>query len=176
MQILWTITLKLVILALGVGMGSAENLVRTQSWSYIADTVMGGVSQGSAVYVKKEVSIRLSGIVSTKNNGGFIQVRTNIGPIGSNEKKGIRMEVKGNDETYNIHLRNGSSRLPWQYYAAEFMAPNNWVTVEIPFSNFKKSSTLMKTKMDPTSLKSLGVVAYGKDYKADIFIRKVELY
>jgi len=34
----------------------------------------------------------------------------------------------------------------------------------------------MKTKMDPTSLKSLGVVAYGKDYKADIFIRKVELY
>ena len=79
MQILWTITLKLVILALGVGMGSAENLVRTQSWSYIADTVMGGVSQGSAVYVKEEVSIRLSGIVSTKNNGGFIQVRTNIG-------------------------------------------------------------------------------------------------
>lgn len=92
------------------------------------------------------------------------------------KKKGIRMEVKGNNETYNIHLRNGSSRLPWQYYAAEFVAPNNWVTVEIPFSNFKKSSTLMKTKMDPTSLKSLGVVAYGKDYKADIFIRRVELY
>jgi len=56
------------------------------------------------------------------------------------------------------------------------MAPNNWVTIELPFSNFKKSSTFMKTKMDPASLKSLGVVAYGRDYIADILIRKIELY
>ena len=155
MQVLKTITLTLAFLAPGVGMGSAENLVETQSWSYIADTVMG---------------------VSTKNNGGFIQVRTSINPSVSKGKKGILVEVKGNNEAYNIHLRNSSSRLPWQYYAAEFMSPDYWVTIELPFSNFKKSSTLMKTKMDPNSLKSLGVVAYGRDYKADILIRKIELY
>ena len=176
MQVLKTITLTLAFLAPGVGMGSAENLVKTQSWSYIADTVMGGVSEGSAGYVEEGGSIRLFGTVSTKKNGGFIQVRTNINPSVSKGKKGILVEVKGNNEAYNIHLRNSSSRLPWQYYAAEFMSPDYWVTIELPFSNFKKSSTLMKTKMDPNSLKSLGVVAYGRDYKADILIRKIELY
>ena len=176
MQVLKTIIFIAAVLALGVGMSSAENLVKTQSWSYVADTVMGGVSKGSASYVEKGASIRLSGTVSTKNNGGFIQVRTNMNPSVSLGKNGIRIEVKGNNETYNVHLRNGSSRLPWQYYAVEFMAPNNWVTIELPFSNFKKSSTFMKTKMDPASLKSLGVVAYGKDYKADVLIRKIELY
>ena len=157
-------------------MGSAENLVKTQSWAYISDTVMGGVSEGYAGYVEEGASIRLSGTVSTKNNGGFIQVRTSMNPVGVKGKKGILIQVKGNNEIYNIHLRNGSSKLPWQYYAAEFIAPNNWVTIELPFSNFKRSSTLMKTYMDPTSLKSLGVVAYGRDFTADILIRKIELY
>ncbi len=157
-------------------MSGAENLVKTQSWSYIDDTVMGGVSDGFAGYVKEGAFIRLTGTVSTKNNGGFIQVRTNISTGVSRGKKGIIVEVKGNNETYYIHLKNRSSRLPWQYYAAEFMAPDNWMTIELPFSKFKKSSTLMKTKMDSKSLKSLGVVAYGRDYRADILIRKIELY
>ena len=176
MQVLKTIILTTTVLALGVGMGSAENLVKTQSWAYIADTVMGGVSEGYAGYVEEGASIRLSGKVSTKNNGGFIQVRTSITPVGLKGKKGIRIQVKGINEIYNIHLRNGSSRLPWQYYAAEFMAPDNWVTIELPFSNFQKSSTFMKTKLDPTSLKSLGVVAYGREYIADIHIKMIELY
>ena len=176
MHVLKILVLAAAFLAAGVGMGSAENLVNTQSWEYIADTVMGGVSEGSAGYVEEEASIRLSGTVSTKNNGGFIQVRTSITSVDLKEKKGIRIQVKGNNEIYNIHLRNGSSRLPWQYYAAEFMAPDNWVTIELPFSTFKKSSTFMKTSMDPTSLKSVGVVAYGRDYIADILIRNIELY
>ena len=176
MQILKTMIFTLAALVLGGGMISAENLVKTQSWSYIADTVMGGVSEGSAGFEGEVASIRLSGTVSTKNNGGFIQVRTNMGPSTSRGKKGIRIEVKGNNEFYNIHLRNSSSRLPWQYYSSEFLAPDTWITIELPFSNFKKSSNLMKTKMDPNSLKSLGVVAYGRDYRADILIRKIEIY
>ena len=176
MQFLKTTILTTAVLALGVGMGSAENLVKTQSWAYIADTVMGGVSEGSAGYVEDGAWIRLIGTVSTKNNGGFIQVRTSMAPVGLNEKKGIRIQVKGNNEIYSIHLRNSSSRLPWQYYAAEFMAPDNWITIELPFASFRKSSTLMKTNMDSTTIKSLGVVAYGRDYTADILIKKIELY
>ena len=176
MHILKIMVLTSAFLAAGVGFGNAENLVKTQSWAYIADTVMGGVSEGSAVYVEEEASIRLSGTVSTKNNGGFIQVRTSLTPVGLNGNEGIRIQVKGNNEVYSIHLRNSSCRLPWQYYAAEFIAPDNWTTIELPFANFKKSSTLMKTNMDSTTLKSLGVVAYGRDYTADILIRKIEFY
>ena len=176
MHVLKIMILTAAVLATGLSMGSAENLVKTQSWAYIADTVMGGVSEGSAGYVEEEASIRLTGTVSTKNNGGFIQVRTSMNPSALTEKKGIRIQVKGNNEIYSIHLRNSSTRLPWQYYSADFMAPDNWIKIELPFENFRKSSTLMKTNMDSTSLKSLGVVAYGRDYKADILIRKIELY
>ena len=55
----------------------AENLIESGSWIYFADNVMGGISVGSSEYVIEASgkAIRLYGEVSTKNNGGFIQVR-----------------------------------------------------------------------------------------------------
>ena len=49
-------------------------------WTFISDSVMGGVSTGSIVYEMKEgYSVAyMSGDVSTKNNGGFIQARRNL--------------------------------------------------------------------------------------------------
>ena len=50
------------------------------NWSAISDNVMGGVSEVNA-YEMDDGSIkfyRLEGSVSTKNNGGFIQIRTNV--------------------------------------------------------------------------------------------------
>ena len=46
-----------------------KNLVYAINWAYLADTVMGGVSQGSAEFAAG--ALRLTGQVSTKNNGGF---------------------------------------------------------------------------------------------------------
>ena len=47
-------------------------------WEYISDQVMGGVSEGEVEILRRcFISLRLSGNVSTKNNGGFIQVRSN---------------------------------------------------------------------------------------------------
>ena len=62
----------------------AKNLVYENNWAYLADTVMGGVSQGSAEF--DAGALRLTGQVSTKNNGGFIQVRTRIDPNDSKKK------------------------------------------------------------------------------------------
>ena len=50
---------------------SAKNLVYENNWAYLADTVMGGVSRGGAEF--SAGVLRLTGQVSTKNNGGFIQ-------------------------------------------------------------------------------------------------------
>ena len=49
-------------------------------WQYISDQTMGGVSNGQAVLDKDGDMIfaRLTGNVSTANNGGFIQIRTNF--------------------------------------------------------------------------------------------------
>ena len=54
---------------------------------------MGGVSTGKAE-IKKEGDnffLRLSGNVSTKNNGGFIQVRSDIDDLADNFK-GLRLK------------------------------------------------------------------------------------
>ena len=47
-----------------------------EDWEYISDQVMGGVSVGKVEILNdNKLFLRLSGDVSTKNNGGFIQVR-----------------------------------------------------------------------------------------------------
>ena len=153
---------------------SAKNLVYENNWAYLADTVMGGVSRGSAEF--SNGALRLTGQVSTKNNGGFIQVRTRIDPTETSEKVGVKIKVKGNGEVYYLHIRNASARLPWHYYTANFQTSEKWKEIVIPFNNFEKSATFMPRKLNAETIKTLGVVAYGKDHEADVTIAKLEFY
>ena len=152
----------------------AKNLVYENNWAYLADTVMGGVSQGGAVF--SAGALRLTGQVSTKNNGGFIQIRTRVDPTLAVGKSGIKIKVKGNGDVYYIHVRNASARLPWQYYTASFQTSEKWKDIAIPFDEFEKSATLMPRKLKPASIKTIGLVAYGKDHDADVSIANLEFY
>ena len=153
---------------------NAKNLVYENNWAYLADTVMGGVSQGGAEF--SAGALRLTGQVSTKNNGGFIQVRTRIDPIETKGKTGIKIKVKGNGDVYYLHIRNASARLPWHYYTANFSTSEKWKEVKIPFDLFEKSATFMPKKLNPDTIKTIGLVAYGKDHKADVSIATLEFY
>ena len=153
---------------------SAKNLVYENNWAYLADTVMGGVSRGGAEF--SAGALRLTGKVSTKNNGGFIQVRTRIDPTETVGKSGIKIKVKGNGDVYYFHVRNASARLPWQYYTASFKTSEKWKDITISFDEFEKSATLMPRKLKPESIKTIGLVAYGKDHKADVSIANLEFY
>ena len=101
----------------------SKNLVHENNWAYLSDTVMGGVSQGSAQF--SSGALRLTGKVSTKNNGGFIQVRTRVNSNEAKGKIGIKIKVKGNGDIYYLHVRNASSRLPWHYYTMSFDTSDN---------------------------------------------------
>src|SRR6056300_434160 len=105
----------------GTSMAYAENLVDGRKWSYFADTVMGGISTGEGEYDNQASALHLQGNVSTANNGGFIQIRTELNEGVAPNFTGISLKVKGNGATYFVHLRNGASILPWQYYSAEFV-------------------------------------------------------
>ena len=157
---------------------NAENLITSGKWIYFADNVMGGISEGKSEYVtvSSGKAIRLYGKVSTENNGGFIQVRMpySIGRLTNYE--GIKIKMRGNGEEYYLHIRNKSSRLPWQYYQAPFKSDIAWKELKIPFKQFKKSSNFMKSAFDHNSIKTIAIVAYGKDYNADITVSKLELY
>ena len=84
------------LLALINGGAMADNLIKTGQWAYLADTVMGGISKGTAQFEDQGTSqvIRLSGEVSTANNGGFIQVRSPVVWEAAKGKTGIKLMVK----------------------------------------------------------------------------------
>ena len=156
----------------------AENLIKTGQWSYLADTVMGGVSEGSAEFINSgsDKTIRLTGEVSTANNGGFIQVRSSVPWELAKGKIGIRLKIKGNGDQYYLHIRNSSTRLPWHYYQQSFETTATWQEIKIPFQSFIKSSSLMQTVIRQRTIKTIGIVAYGKNHTADLSVISLEFY
>ena len=172
------IAISLAIFINWIEVSVAQNLITSGRWVYLADTVMGGVSEGSAniIDTPNGKAIKLSGKVSTQNNGGFIQVRVSMPKGVATEFKGIKLKVKGNNDEYFVHIRNSSSKLPWHYYSKSFIAKNEWQIIELPFSDFSRSSSFIRKKMKIESIKTIGLVAYGKDYNADVSFLDVSFY
>lgn len=147
-------------------------------WQFIADTVMGGVSTGQVEFVQGEgdAYARMTGRVSTENNGGFIQFRMELPRPLPKDAVGLRLVVRGNDQRYFVHLRTSGTLLPWQYYQAGFDATQQWSEVRLPFKNFKASGRLLRTIPKPETLRSIGIVAFGRDHQAEIDVREVAYY
>ena len=147
-------------------------------WQFFTDQVMGGKSNGKLEFFSEENNhfARMTGDVSIKNNGGFIQFRADIIEKFDNSFKGIKLKVRGNNQNYFIHIRTTGSVLPWQYYDKEFFASNEWNEVELNFSDFKKSSTFMRKKFKASSIKTIGIVAYGREHKAKIEVSEISIY
>jgi hypothetical protein len=147
-------------------------------WRFIADTVMGGVSTGNVSFLQEneDTHARMTGNVSTQNNGGFIQFRMKLPSPLPKSAVGLRLVVRGNDQQYFVHLRTSGTLLPWQYYGAGFEVNLKWAEVRVPFEAFKASGSLLRTVPRPESLKSVGIVAFGRDHKAEIDVREVSYY
>lgn len=147
-------------------------------WRFFADTVMGGVSTGQVAFVSEddETHAHMTGVVSTQNNGGFIQIRMNLPEALAHETTGVRLIVRGNDQRYFVHLRTSGTVLPWHYYQAGFDVTHDWSEVLLPFTEFEASGRLLRSVPRPESLKSIGIVAYGRDHVAEIDVREVGFY
>jgi hypothetical protein len=157
--------------------GSFEIQPETR-WRFFADTVMGGVSSGQVVFEKdgEGAYAHMTGRVSTANNGGFIQIRTELPDAAPAGTTGVRLIVRGNDQRYFVHLRTSGTVLPWQYYQAGFDVTRTWTEVHLPFAAFEASGRMLRTVPRAQSLKSVGIVAYGRDHDAEIDIREVGFY
>ncbi|MGX9349598.1 CIA30 family protein [Shimia sp. W99] len=149
-----------------------------QNWEFFTDQVMGGVSSGKVrvVSASSGAHLHLSGTVSTKNRGGFIQTRARLtAPIPANAQ-GLILRVRGNDTRYFVHLRTRGTRLPWQYYQAGFDVTGAWREIRIPFSDFERSGSLLRATIKPDRITSVGVVAYGRDHVADVYAEWIGIY
>ena len=75
-----------------------------------------------------------------------------------------------------IHIRTSFLLLPWQYYSTEFLVNSDWSYVKVYFSDFEKSNFYQPSKFSPTEIKSIGFVAFGKDFFAELDIMEAQLF
>tara|TARA_B100000965_G_C19547010_1_gene738327 strand:+ start:817 stop:1314 length:498 start_codon:yes stop_codon:yes gene_type:complete len=150
-----------------------------QRWSFFTDGVMGGLSKGKAeiTEINNVACYRMTGNVTTENNGGFIQIRTPINPeIDAANHDGIYLKIYGNNKKYSLHIRTPFTLAPWQYYFYKFEAKNNWMEIKVPFNKFEKSNFYQPKKLPNQKLKTIGLVAGFDNFKADVCLAEIGFY
>lgn len=147
-------------------------------WRFFTDGVMGGVSSGQVAFIREDgrVFARMTGTVSTANNGGFIQMRMDLPDGAPADATGIRLLVRGNDQRYFVHLRTGGTMLPWQFYQAGFDVTGSWSEVRLPFDSFKRSGQMLRAVPRNAGIRSIAIVAYGRDHEAEIDVAELGFY
>lgn len=149
------------------------------SWRFVADTVMGGVSRGVVVpdVVADRACLCLRGQVSLEFNGGFVQASLDLnadGVMDASAYSGVELDVLGNNETYNVHLRTADTRIVWQSYRASFVASPQWQRVRLPFATFTPHRIAVSLNLH--ALKRIGLVAIGRAFAAELCVGCVALY
>lgn len=147
-------------------------------WRFFTDQVMGGVSSGHITFASDvdDPYVRMTGIVSTANRGGFIQMRKDLTEPPPVSAAGIKLMVRGNDQRYFVHLRTSGTLLPWQYYQSGFDVTQDWSEVRLPMTGFVASGVLLRKAPKPNAIRSVAVVAFGRDHEALIDVKDVEFY
>jgi hypothetical protein len=148
-------------------------------WRLVTDQVMGGRSSGELApdQYLGHGCLRMRGRVSTEDNGGFVQLAldlTNGKQLDVSGYTGLELEVAGNGERYNLHLRTSELWLPWQSYRAEFVAGPEWREIRIPFGKFEAYRT--RSGFNPAKLIRIGIVAIGRPFDADLCVGRVFFY
>ncbi len=160
---------------------SSHNLLANNQcmWRAVSDTVMGGVSQAalSATQIDGKECLQLTGMVSLENNGGFVQASIDLsanGTLDATAYRGVSLEVYGNNESYNLHLRTADTTLVWQTYRASFFAPASWQKINFPFEQFAPHR--LNAPLNTSQLKRLGIVAIGRAMSANLCFRNIEFF
>lgn len=149
-------------------------------WQLLSDAVMGGVSAGRMwrTAFAGRPAIRMQGEVSLENNGGFLQIATDLAPDGgtfdASGFTGVAITVAGNGQDYGLHLRTSELTRPWQSYRTSFIAMPGWQEILCPFSSFVPHRT--ETPLNLRLLRRLGVVAIGRAFTADVAVGGLRFY
>lgn len=149
------------------------------AWQGFTDRVMGGRSDLEAGYVDTDrgPAVRMQGTVRLDNNGGFVQLRLPLvvdgRPMDASAMTGFRVEARGEPGAYYLHLRTTETRRPWAYYRAPLSVTTEWQTLDVPMDAFEAVST--RRPLDASRLVSVGLVAYGEAFEADLQVRRLSL-
>lgn len=160
--------------------GPALRSARGTDWALISDGVMGGRSSGAlrAETLAGRPALRLTGAVSLENDGGFLQMALDLapggGPVDASAFAGLELDVAGPPETYGAHLRTADLSRPWQSFRAAFAVTPDWTRVRLPFAAFRPHRT--DAPFDPARLRRLGLIAIGREFRADLAVARVAFF
>lgn len=149
-------------------------------WEGFTDRVMDGRSDMQIGYRDTDAGrvLHMRGQVRLENRGGFIQARLPLdidgGSFDASAWQGIRIKVRGAPGPYYLHLRTLQNWQPWQYFRAPIEVGPEWREQLVPFTAFEGRATWRSP--DTSALKSIGVVAYGEAFEADIEVARLELW
>jgi hypothetical protein len=154
--------------------GDPQRATNGAVWALVSDGVMGGLSSGrlEPAVIGGRRCLRLTGRVRLENDGGFLQMALDLapggGPIDASGFGGIAVTVRGNGETYGVHLRTAELARPWQSYRAGIAAGPDWTQHRLPFAAFVPHRT--DVPFDPGRLRRIGLVAIGRAFEADLAV------
>ena len=147
-------------------------------WHGVTDYVIGGDSIGGIKpdEIEGRRCLRLMGRVDTRA-GGFVmmamELLRNGRPFDAKGTAGLALDVFGNGEDYNIHLRTTDVRWYAQSYRATFHAPRRWSTVVLPWAAFVPHGVPPALPLD--RLTRLGLLGWMRDFDVDLAVARVAL-
>jgi Complex I intermediate-associated protein 30 (CIA30) len=151
--------------------------VGRSAWRLLTDRVMGGVSSGTASFerILNRRALRMRGVVSIENNGGFVQIAKPLGnpTLDARAFAGLELTVCAKPGTYFVHLRTPECSAPWQYYGAPLRVTTAWSDVTIPWASF--SGVSLQAPLDVSRLMRIGVVAAQTAFTADLALARLAL-
>jgi hypothetical protein len=158
--------------------GTTEAL-NGNAWRLFTDGVMGGISLGQLTTgsIAGRACLRMQGEVCLENNGGFVQIALDVGDAIQRalpDYAGIELDVFGNGERYNLHLRTEDMQHPWQSYRASFTAASEWRTLRLPFHEFEPHR--LDSPLQPARIRRIGLVAIGRAFQADLCLGRLAFY
>ncbi|MFT5468265.1 MAG: transforming growth factor-beta-induced protein [Verrucomicrobiales bacterium] len=135
-------------------------------WQIVNDGVMGGLSKG-AIEIASEGTMRFSGELSLKNNGGFSTVRSKDVQLNLSNDLGLLLRVKGDGRTYQARLASDARFRNMEVsFMGEFeTTKGQWQEVKIPFASFKGSfrgTDLPNEMLNPAMIQRIGILLGDK--------------
>jgi len=167
-------------------------------WRGITDRVMGGRSNGMLERfndLNGRPANVLEGHVSLANNGGFLQMVTDLPLDASNpsvdasDYDGIELDVlyrkvekkseivdeeiveDTNPGVFNMHVRTPGTFQQASYrYTFKIAQENTWETIRVPFDQFEAygGGPNMPEQLPPSELRRIGIVGIGREM--DLFL------
>jgi len=146
-------------------------------WVAITDQVMGGISNARIEQCERGGSpcIRLTGRTSLENNGGFVQMKLDIGPAPALANfRGVFLELYGPAHEYDLRIKTTQLEKPWQSFRHGLEVSPQWTRFHVPYADFIAHRT--DARLDPSLIRSLAVVAIGEAFDVDVCVRRAGFF